>query len=120
AEILAGPVRYRRGSRSGDWALPPGIAPPCRASNYRDRAPSRKTARLRVEGRGDYSPGLQYGPATQPAGASFEFINSMRRWANALRAIGRAPMEARCRVSCWQSIRGTPRRFNSLTSAARQ
>ena len=40
------------------------------------------------------------GPAVQPAGTAFECIKSRSSRANSRRAIGRAPIDARCSVSC--------------------
>ena len=49
------------------------------------------------------------GPATQSVGGvAVECINSVSASANSVRGIGRAPIDARWSVSCWQSISGTP------------
>src|SRR5207302_7527792 len=58
------------------------------------------------------------GPRCHPSGAAVECINSDKCPANTRREMGRAPKDARCAVSCWQSINGTPRRVNVVTNPA--
>src|SRR5205823_7465846 len=58
------------------------------------------------------------GPRCHPSGAAVECINSDKCPANTRREMGRAPKDARCAVSCWQSINGTSSLRKTVTSPA--
>src|SRR6185312_4480964 len=133
AMIAVGPIREGAAAPKAEpdqLAVDGGVDEVARGRDLRSRGAVRQVAagirRRRVELQRGQRKVVQVahrcssGPLRQPTGGRLECINSPSFIAKASRAIGRAPIEARCAVSCWQSISALPRCCNNATRAARQ